>query len=99
VCVGLLTNASWTTSAYGEGTPAGAILLSIYLTNGHADLPLAGTGTGRIARCDAAPNLVAAKLLAMRRSAAHAAQAIPAARAQAVARGFELRLLKIGASA
>ena len=34
VCVGLLTNASWTTSAYGEATPARAILLSIYLTIG-----------------------------------------------------------------
>ena len=34
VCVGLLTNASWTTSAYGEGTPARAILLSIYLAIG-----------------------------------------------------------------
>ena len=34
VCVGLLTNASWTASAYGEGTPARAILLSIYLAIG-----------------------------------------------------------------
>ena len=34
VCVGLLTNASWTTSAYGEETPARAILLSIYLAIG-----------------------------------------------------------------
>jgi len=34
VCVGLLTNASWTTAAYGEATPARAILLSIYLTIG-----------------------------------------------------------------
>jgi len=34
VCVGLLTNASWTTSAYGEATPARAILLSIYLAIG-----------------------------------------------------------------
>jgi hypothetical protein len=99
VCVGLLTNASWTTSAYGAGTPARAILLSIYHANGHPDLPLAGTGTGRIDRCDAAPNLVPAELLAMRCSAPHAAQAIPADRAQAVARGFELGLLKIGASA
>jgi len=46
VCVGLLTNASWTTSAYGEGTPARAILLSIYLAIGHPDLPLAGTALG-----------------------------------------------------
>jgi protein-S-isoprenylcysteine O-methyltransferase Ste14 len=34
VCVGLLTNASWATSAYGEATPARAILLSIYLAIG-----------------------------------------------------------------
>ena len=34
VCVGLLTNASWAASAYGEGTPARAILLSIYLAIG-----------------------------------------------------------------
>ena len=34
VCAGLLTDASWTTSAYGEGTPARAILLSIYLAIG-----------------------------------------------------------------
>ena len=34
VCVGLLTDASWTTSAYGEETPARAILLSIYLAIG-----------------------------------------------------------------
>lgn len=34
VCFGLLTNASWTTSAYGEATPARAILLSIYLAIG-----------------------------------------------------------------
>ncbi len=31
VCAGLLADASWTTSAYGEHTPARAILLSIYL--------------------------------------------------------------------
>ena len=34
VCAGLLTDASWTTSAYGEGTPARSILLSIYLAIG-----------------------------------------------------------------
>ena len=34
VCAGLLTDASWTTSAYGEATPARAILLSIYLAIG-----------------------------------------------------------------
>ena len=34
VCVGLLADASWTTSAYGDGTPARAILLSIYLAIG-----------------------------------------------------------------
>jgi hypothetical protein len=34
VCAGLLTDASWTTSAYGEGTPARAILLSVYLAIG-----------------------------------------------------------------
>lgn len=34
VCAGLLTNASWTTSAYGEWTPARGILLSIYLAIG-----------------------------------------------------------------
>ncbi len=34
VCAGLLTDASWTTSAYGEWTPARAILLSIYLAIG-----------------------------------------------------------------
>lgn len=34
VCVGLLADASWTTSAYGARTPARAILLSIYLAIG-----------------------------------------------------------------
>jgi len=34
VCAGLLADASWTTSAYGEWTPARAILLSIYLAIG-----------------------------------------------------------------
>jgi protein-S-isoprenylcysteine O-methyltransferase Ste14 len=34
VCASLLTDASWTTSAYGEVTPARAILLSIYLAIG-----------------------------------------------------------------
>jgi len=34
VCASLLTDASWTTSAYGEATPARAILLSIYLAIG-----------------------------------------------------------------
>ena len=34
VCAGLLTDASWTTSAYDEATPARAILLSIYLAIG-----------------------------------------------------------------
>ncbi len=34
VCAGLLTDASWATSAYGERTPARAILLSIYLAIG-----------------------------------------------------------------
>jgi hypothetical protein len=34
VCAGLLTDASWTASTYGEGTPARAILLSIYLAIG-----------------------------------------------------------------
>ena len=34
VCVGLLSNASWTTSAYGEATPARAILLSVYMAIG-----------------------------------------------------------------
>ena len=34
VCASLLTDASWTTSAYGEETPARAILLSIYLAIG-----------------------------------------------------------------
>jgi len=34
VCAGLLTDASWAVSAYGEGTPARAILLSIYLAIG-----------------------------------------------------------------
>jgi hypothetical protein len=34
VCAGLLTNASWTTSAYGEATPARAILLSVYMAIG-----------------------------------------------------------------
>lgn len=34
VCAGLLTDASWTTSVYGEATPARAILLSIYLAIG-----------------------------------------------------------------
>ena len=46
VCAGLLMDASWTASAYGEGTPARAILLSIYLAIGHPDLPLAGTALG-----------------------------------------------------
>ena len=34
VCAGLLTDAPWATSVYGEGTPARAILLSIYLAIG-----------------------------------------------------------------
>jgi len=34
VCAGLLVDASWTTSAYGEGTPARSILLSIYMAIG-----------------------------------------------------------------
>ena len=34
VCAGLLTDAAWTRSAYGEWTPARAILLSIYLAIG-----------------------------------------------------------------
>ena len=34
VCAGLLTDASWTTSAYGEESPARAILLSMYLAIG-----------------------------------------------------------------
>ena len=34
VCAGLLMDASWTASAYGEGTPARAILLSVYLAIG-----------------------------------------------------------------
>jgi len=34
VCAGLLSNASWTTSAYGEATPARAILLSVYMAIG-----------------------------------------------------------------
>ena len=34
VCAGLLMDASWTASVYGEGTPARAILLSIYLAIG-----------------------------------------------------------------
>jgi hypothetical protein len=34
VCAGLLADASWATSAYGEGTPARAILLSNYLAIG-----------------------------------------------------------------
>ncbi len=36
VCAGLLADASWTTSVYGERTPARAILLSIYLAIGLA---------------------------------------------------------------
>ena len=34
VCAGLLTDAPWATSVYGEWTPARAILLSIYLAIG-----------------------------------------------------------------
>jgi len=34
VCAGLLTDASWTSSAYGDWTPARAILLSVYLAIG-----------------------------------------------------------------
>jgi hypothetical protein len=34
VCAGLLSNALWTTSAYGEATPARAILLSVYMAIG-----------------------------------------------------------------
>ncbi len=34
VCAGLLVNAAWTTSAYGEATPARAILLSVYMAIG-----------------------------------------------------------------
>jgi hypothetical protein len=34
VCAGLLSNASWTTLAYGEATPARAILLSVYMAIG-----------------------------------------------------------------
>ena len=34
VCAGLLADAAWTRSAYGEWTPARAILLSIYLAIG-----------------------------------------------------------------
>ena len=34
VCAGLLTDAPWATSVYGEATPARAILLSIYLAIG-----------------------------------------------------------------
>ncbi|MEI7862498.1 MAG: hypothetical protein WCJ21_07700 [Planctomycetota bacterium] len=34
VCAGLLADAAWTRSAYGEWTPARAILLSIYMAIG-----------------------------------------------------------------
>ena len=34
VCTGLLSNAPWTTSAYGDATPARAILLSVYMAIG-----------------------------------------------------------------
>ncbi len=34
VCAGLLVNAAWTTLAYGEATPARAILLSVYMAIG-----------------------------------------------------------------
>jgi hypothetical protein len=34
VCAGLLVDASWTTAAYGDRTPARAILLSIYMAIG-----------------------------------------------------------------
>lgn len=34
VCTGLLADASWATAAYGESTPARAILLSIYMAIG-----------------------------------------------------------------
>jgi hypothetical protein len=34
VCAGLLAKAQWTTSAYGEATPARSILLSIYMAIG-----------------------------------------------------------------
>jgi hypothetical protein len=34
VCAGLLTDAPWATSVYGEATPARGILLSIYLAIG-----------------------------------------------------------------
>jgi hypothetical protein len=34
VCAGLLANTSWTTSVYGEATPARAILLSVYMAIG-----------------------------------------------------------------
>ena len=34
VCAGLLTDAPWATSVYGEATPARGILLSVYLAIG-----------------------------------------------------------------
>lgn len=34
VCAGLLADASWATAAYGERTPARAILLSVYMAIG-----------------------------------------------------------------
>jgi len=40
VCAGLLMDASWTASAYGEGTPARAILLSVYLAIGMVSIVL-----------------------------------------------------------
>ena len=54
VCAGLLADASWTTSAYGEGTPARAILLSIYMAIGLVSVLL-------LVRRE--PNAVAALLL------------------------------------
>jgi uncharacterized membrane protein len=64
VCVGLLTNASWTTSAYGEATPARAILLSIYLAIGLVSVLL-------LVRRE--PKAVAALLLVQAVQAHHAA--------------------------
>ncbi len=54
VCAGLLSNASWTTSAYGEATPARAILLSVYMAIGLCSVLL-------LIRCE--PQAVAALLL------------------------------------
>lgn len=40
VCAGLITNAAWTRSSYGEATPARRILLSVYLAIAFASVAI-----------------------------------------------------------